>query len=101
MKHILLIIAITLTANMSFAQTEKETYKVVAAKLVKNYNADRFEIIFSMFSANFYRFFEVFRKRKIDFGGFLQVCRFFFIGFDKFDLFFKAVTFWHSSVTAI
>ena len=50
MKHILLIIAITLTANLSFAQTEKETYKVVAEKFVKNYNADRFEIIFSMFS---------------------------------------------------
>jgi len=50
MKNIISIIIFILVANLSFAQTEKSNYKVVADEFEKNYNIDDFEAIFSMFS---------------------------------------------------
>ncbi|OUS00970.1 peptidase M23 [Flavobacteriales bacterium 33_180_T64] len=50
MKHIALIIVMVLVANITFAQTEKTSYKIVAEKFEKNFNEDNFDIIFSMFS---------------------------------------------------
>lgn len=50
MKKIILIIAITLTVNISFGQTKKSANKTVTENFVKNYNNDDYKAIFSMFS---------------------------------------------------
>ncbi|WP_074407708.1 serine hydrolase [Aquimarina megaterium] len=50
MKRILCISLFILIANLTFSQTEKPVYKVVASDFEENYNANNFEIIFSMFS---------------------------------------------------
>lgn len=50
MKNIISISIFVLITNIAFAQTEKATYKVAAEKFEKNFNADRFDTIFSMFS---------------------------------------------------
>ena len=52
-KNIILTIILILLTSLTFAQTEKSTYKVVAAEFEKNYNADNFEAVFSMFSVIF------------------------------------------------
>ncbi len=49
MKNIILI-ALILIVNISFGQTEKSTNKTVTENFVKNYNADDYTAIFSMFS---------------------------------------------------
>lgn len=49
-KNIISTIILILLTSLTFAQTEKSTYKVVAAEFEKNYNADNFEAVFSMFS---------------------------------------------------
>jgi len=52
MKKIISISIVILIANLTIAQTEKTTYKVVAGDFEKNYNASSFEAIFSMFSSD-------------------------------------------------
>jgi len=49
-KNIISTIILILLTSLTFAQTEKSTYKIVAAEFEKNYNADNFEAVFSMFS---------------------------------------------------
>ncbi|VAW33627.1 Beta-lactamase class C-like and penicillin binding proteins (PBPs) superfamily [hydrothermal vent metagenome] len=49
MKHIILII-LTLIASVTFGQTEKPTNKTVTENFVKNYNADNYKVVFSMFA---------------------------------------------------
>ena len=50
MKNIVVPLILALMVNLSFAQTEKATYKTVADSFEKNYNADNFDAIFSAFS---------------------------------------------------
>ena len=50
MKNIVVTLILALMVNLSFAQTEKATYKTVADSFEKNYNADNFDAIFSAFS---------------------------------------------------
>ena len=50
MRHTILVITMALIANTTFAQTEKATYKVASEEFEENFNADRFDSIFSMFS---------------------------------------------------
>ena len=52
MRNIILIIILILMANLTFAQTETTISKTVADEFEKNYNADNFEVIFSMFSSD-------------------------------------------------
>ncbi|WP_340153376.1 serine hydrolase [uncultured Marivirga sp.] len=52
MKKIMSTILFALITNVSFSQTEKPTYKVVTEAIVKNYNSNNFEVIFSMFSSD-------------------------------------------------
>lgn len=58
MKNTISISIFILIANLTFAQTEKSTYlestksKVVAEEFEKNYNANSFGAIFSMFSSD-------------------------------------------------
>jgi len=52
MKNIISISIFILIANLTFAQTEKSTYKVVADEFEKNYNINGFEAIFLMFSSD-------------------------------------------------
>jgi hypothetical protein len=52
MKKIISISLFVLITNISFSQTEKPTYKVVADAFEKNYNTNNFEVIFSMFSSD-------------------------------------------------
>ena len=52
MKNIISISILIFIANLTFAQTEKSTYKVVADEFEKNYNANSFEAIFLMFSSD-------------------------------------------------
>jgi len=52
MKNSISICIVLLITNLTIAQTEKSTYKVVAGEFEKNYNAGSFEAIFSMFSSN-------------------------------------------------
>jgi len=52
MKKIISISIVILIANLTMAQTEKSTYKVVTGDFEKNYNASSFEAIFSMFSSD-------------------------------------------------
>ncbi len=50
MKHIILIIVMTIMGNITYSQTEKPSLKVVAEEFDTHYNTDRYENIFSMFS---------------------------------------------------
>ncbi|MEP7256654.1 MAG: DUF3887 domain-containing protein [Ferruginibacter sp.] len=50
MKNIIVTLISTLIVSLSFAQTEKATYKTVADNFEKNYNSDNFDAIFSAFS---------------------------------------------------
>jgi len=52
MKNIISISIFFLAANLTFAQTETATSKMVAEEFEKNYNANNFETIFSMFSSD-------------------------------------------------
>ena len=52
MKNIISISIFILIANLTFAQTEKSTYKVVADEFEKNYNINDVEAIFLMFSSD-------------------------------------------------
>ncbi len=52
MKKIISICIIALIANVTLAQTEKSTYKVVTNEFEKNFNANNFEAIFNMFAIN-------------------------------------------------
>ena len=52
LKKLISISLLILVANLTFAQTEKSTYKVVTADFEKNYNASNYEAVFSMFSDN-------------------------------------------------
>tara|TARA_B110000196_G_C21099998_1_gene642117 strand:- start:108 stop:1529 length:1422 start_codon:yes stop_codon:yes gene_type:complete len=52
MKKIISISLFVLIANITFAQIEKPTYKVVVDAFEKNYNTNNFEVIFSMFSSD-------------------------------------------------
>ncbi|MHA7059047.1 serine hydrolase [Aquimarina sp. M1] len=52
MKGALCISLFILITNLTFSQTEKTAYKIVTSDFEKNYNANNFENIFSMFSNN-------------------------------------------------
>jgi hypothetical protein len=52
MKKTISISLFVLITNVTFAQTEKPTYKVVADAFEKNYNTNNFEVIFSMLSSD-------------------------------------------------
>lgn len=52
MKKIITLSIFILIANIVSAQTEKATYKVVSDTFEKNYNANSYEAIFSMFSSD-------------------------------------------------
>jgi CubicO group peptidase (beta-lactamase class C family) len=52
MKKIISISLFVIVTNITFAQTEKTTYKVVVDAFEKNYNTDNFEDVFSMFSSD-------------------------------------------------
>jgi len=52
MKKIISICILALIANVTLAQTEKTTYKVVTNEFEKNFNANNFETIFNMFSSH-------------------------------------------------
>lgn len=52
MKKIISICIIALIANVTLAQTEKSTYKVVTNEFEKTFNANNFEAIFNMFAIN-------------------------------------------------
>ena len=46
----IIVILLSLLANLSFSQIEKENYKTASKKFDKNYNIDDYNEIFSMFS---------------------------------------------------
>ncbi|MDR1962362.1 MAG: peptidoglycan DD-metalloendopeptidase family protein [Planctomycetaceae bacterium] len=50
MKKILTILLLIFVANITFGQAENDIYKVTADGFEENYNADKFELIFSSFS---------------------------------------------------
>ncbi|MEO7988702.1 MAG: DUF3887 domain-containing protein [Chryseolinea sp.] len=52
MKNLITIALLTLIVNLVSAQSEKDTYKPVAAEFEKNYNAENFDAIFAMFSTD-------------------------------------------------
>lgn len=52
MKKIISICIVLFIGNLTMAQTEKSTYKVVAGEFEKNYNTSSFEAIFSLFSSD-------------------------------------------------
>ena len=52
MKNLVFIILLSLTVDLTFAQSEKDNSKIVAAEYEKNYNAEDFDAIFAMFSSD-------------------------------------------------
>lgn len=56
MRNIIIIVVLVLVTNLSFAQNENTLSKTIADEFQKNYNANNYEAIFSMFSSEMKNF---------------------------------------------